>query len=134
MTVRERYENLQSILVHAGETGCLFLSLLSIAEEYNQDSIDLVDAIRVGQARRYIGQDFTCYDQCELLHYLTGAKWQRVIMKELPSTIPDNMYTIAKYQKGFKTHFRRRGWDVYFNSKTARDGKISEYYCYIVEA
>ena len=33
-----------------------------------------------------------------------------------------NQYTIEKWVNGSRTHFRRRGWDVYANSQTVRKG------------
>lgn len=129
-----RYQGAQNKLERCGATGCLFLSIMSIAEEFSGEHYDLLDAIDHFVMKGYMKPDYTCIDQERMLEDLTGHSWKKVVMTTLPSTIPDNMYTIAKYKKGLtKTHFRRRGWDVYEGSETVRNGKLVEYYCYFVE-
>lgn len=139
MTTQERYIDIQNIMAAAGETGCLFLSLLSIAEDYlravgeSTPNVDFIDAYRESRRRGYLKTDFTCLNQTAMLEMWTGKKWSRTIKKELPAIVPDNMYTIAHWRNGLTDHFRRRPFDVYYNSKTVRKGKLIEYYCYEVE-
>lgn len=139
MKTQERYIDIQNVMVAAGETGCLFLSLLTIAEDYLRErgestpDIDFINAYRNSIRQGYLKTDFTCLNQTAMLEMWTGKKWTRTIMKELPIIVPDNMYTIAHWKNGLTDHFRRRSFDVYHNSKTVRKGKLVEYYCYEVE-
>lgn len=143
MTVKDRYSGLQTLFKTANESSCHFLSLLSIAEEENirlcklNPNVDLIDAIRVAQSKRWMDHEFTVTVQgsLELLKYCTGKKWTRREVTKLPSNIKDNEYTevIHKNDKtGFK-HYHRRYFDTLESSVTVRDGYILGYYIYTCE-
>ena len=131
--MKSRYENIQRMLGKIGDYGCFFLSLLSIAEEYLDRRVDLVDTVRIALDRKWTQADYTVLDDCALLSYLTGKK----VTKRCESSVGVvklNEYTIAKWYNpatNYK-HFRRRGWDVYDNSVTVRDGYIMCYYVYTI--
>ena len=135
MNVQERYNGIQTAMKNAGENACLFLSLLSIAEEYTGLPVDFIVAYRKCIELGLIEKDFFCNDQQKILYELTGAKWKKTVVKELPDPVPENMYTVEKWHNvrtGF-THFRRRGFDTLECSVTVKEGYIKEYYCYEVE-
>lgn len=135
MNVKARYSGIQSILLACGKEGCLFLSLLSIAEEVAGKSFDLIDVINNAFELRCISSNFYVKDSLLLLNILTGKNWKRRIVKTLPEVIKENEFTIAKYfnpNTGY-FHFRRRGFDSIINSITVRDGIIKEYYIYYYE-
>lgn len=134
MNVKERYEGIQTVFEKAGESGCLFLSLLSIAEEYTGLPVDFIVAYRKCIELGLIDKDFFCNDQEKILYELTGAKWEKTVVKEL-DPLPENMFPVEKWynpRTGF-THFRQRSFDTLESSVTVRDGYIKEYYCYTVE-
>ena len=81
MNVKARYSGIQSILYACGKDGCLFLSLLSIAEEVGGKSIDLIEAINCAFELRCISPNFYIKDSLLLLEVLTGKKWKRRIVK-----------------------------------------------------
>lgn len=133
--VKKRYEGIQTVMKNAGDYACLFLSLLSIAEEYTGLPVDFIVAYRKCIELGLIENDFFCNDQEKILETFTGKKWKRAVVKELPSPVPENMYTVEKWfneRTGF-THFKRRGWDTLEISVTVKEGYIKEYYCYSVE-
>lgn len=135
MNVQERYNGIQTAMKNAGESACLFLSLLSIAEEYTGLPVDFIVAYRKCIDLGLIRDDFYCNDQQKILYELTGAKWKKTVLKKLPDSVPENMYTVEKWfneRTGF-THFKRRGWDTLKSSVTVKEGYIKEYYCYEVE-
>lgn len=134
-TKYSRYSGIQTVFKNAGESGCLFLSLLSIAEEYTRLPIDFIFAYNKCLDFGLIDTDFYCKDQEKILNIFTGKVWKKTVEKELPNPVPQNMYTVAKwYNKRTKfTHFRRRGFDTLNNSVTVNEGKIIEYYCYTVQ-
>ena len=127
-----RYEGIQNKLWGIKE-GCFFLSLISIAEEYNKKKIDLVDAVNMAFERKLVGNDFTVYDDCKLLKNLTGKKVTRRVTTNC-GILKDNEYSIMKYinKEGTANHFRRRYFDVYVNSKTVSEGKFLNYYIYTI--
>lgn len=128
--VASRYEGIQTILGRCGESGCKFLSLLSIAEESSGNCIDLIYAIRVCQAKKWLTADFTVKDNLAILEHFTGYRWTREgLLPSLPSVIRDNQYTEVAYHLNF-THFRRRYFDTLINSSTVKYGKIEGYYIY----
>ena len=133
---RSRYEGLQTILEQNGRAGCLFLTVLSIAEDYICKPIDLVAAIRDAQEHGWLGKDFTCHNQLAMLKQWTGRKWVRTVVPytEFSSlNIGKNDYTALRYVKGDITHFRRRGYDVYENSRTVKEGICDAVYIYSVK-
>ena len=135
MNVKERYNGIQTVFEKAGKSSCLFLSLLSIAEEYTGLPVDFIVAYRKCIELGLIEKDFFCNDQEKILYELTGTKWKKTVLKELPDPLPENMYTVEKWHNdrtGF-IHFKRRGWDTLDSSVTVKEGKIAEYYCYSVE-
>ena len=73
----------------------------------------------------------TVEGQCAYLRDLTGKNWRREVLKELPNPAPDAMYTVEKWKRDERTHFRRRFMDTLTNSQTVALGKLVEYYCYI---
>ena len=135
MNVKERYEGIQTVFENAGKSACLFLLLLSIAEEYTGLPVDFIVAYRKCIDLGLIRDDFYCNDQQKILYELTGAKWKKTVLKKLPDSVPENMYTVEKWfnkRTGF-THFKRRSWDTLKSSVTVKEGYIKEYYCYEVE-
>ena len=135
MNVKERYNGIQTVFEKAGESGCLFLSLLSIAEDYTGLPVDFIVAYRKCIELGLIEKDFFCNDQEKILYEFTGKKWKKTVVKELPNPVPENTYTVEKWynkRTGF-THFRRRSFDTLECSITVKEGYIKEYYCYTVE-
>ena len=133
--MKERYKGIQTVFKRAGESACLFLSLMSIAEEYTGLDIDFIWAYDTCRDMNLIKKDFYCMDQETILRVFTNRIWKKTVLKSLPERVPDNMYTIQKWyndRTGF-THFRRRGFDTLESSVTVNEGHIVEYYCYTVE-
>ena len=135
MTTKQRYEGIQTSFQNANLYGCLFLSLLSIAEEYTHEKIDFIEAYRRCRSRGFIDDDFFCKDQEAILYDLTGTKWKKKVMLKLPEIVPDLMYTVEKWYnpRTNLTHFKRRGFDTLSASVTVREGYIKEYYTYTAE-
>lgn len=152
MNVKAKYIGLQTwclrnaeILRVAGDYACYFFSLCSIADEYNESChnnfrVDILCTIRMALDNKWIDEEFTVLDDVAILNYLTGTQWTKVKSKTLPDTIPDNMYTIAKWYRKTNvkkadgsvktveyTHFRRRWGDTLENSNTVKYGRIVEY-------
>lgn len=132
MDVKSRYRGIQSVLLNCGNEGCLFLSLMSIAEEVSQKPIDLIDAINILFGAKCIKPNFYVLDSLEMLKILTGKTWHRRVVKKLPDTILDNQFTIAHWynEKTGLNHFRRRCFDTLWDSKTVKNGEIKQYYLY----
>ena len=91
--------------------------------------IDFLDAARACQDNGWLDNDFTVRDDCKILKYLTGHKCTKEIVQD-PGIVKGNEYTVEKWAWDKKTHFRRRGWDVYKNSQTVRNGVRQCYYKY----
>ena len=127
--LKNRYEGSQSFLQEA----CLFLSLTSIAEQVTNSNIDILGTLAYCKRQGYINSknEMTVEGQCAYLRDLTGKNWRREVLKELPNPVPDEMYTIEKWKRDERTHFRRRFMDTLTNSQTVALGKLVEYYCYI---
>lgn len=136
MLAKQRYEGLQTLFLTAHNWACLFLCMLSIAEEYTGHEIDFIEAYHACRKNGSLGADFYCNDQEKILQSLTGKKWRKVIMKKLPEPVPSAMYTVEHWynSKTKYDHYKRRGYDTVTNSVTVRDGKLLEYYTYTVEA
>ena len=131
--VKARYEHLQTILEQNGKSGCLFLSILSIAEEVTGKRIDMIDAVRDAQEQGWLGKDFTCNNQLAMLNRWTGKTWSRMVIpyEQFDSrVVRKNDYTVMKYVRGTITHFRRRSFDVYRDSLTVRKGYCESIYMY----
>ena len=132
--MKSRYEGIQNKLWNMRE-GCFFLSLLSVAEEFNLEhgrgKVDLVDAVNMAFDNNYVTSDYTVKKDCELLSKLTGRKVTKKVTS-VCGVLDDNEYSIVKYLNKEKTanHFRRRYFDVYTNSMTVKEGTIVSYYIY----
>lgn len=134
MTVKDRYSGFQTLCEKLNKYGCHFLTLLSIAEEESGKTIDLIEAVRLSQSKKWIDGDFTVTVEgsLKLLELYTGKKWIRKEVVKLPSVIKDNEYTEAVWynpRTNF-THYRRRGFDTLENSVTVAEGSIKKYYIY----
>lgn len=130
---RDRYEGIQTLLKTCGDEGCLFLSILSIAEDVEESHIDLVDAIHLCLRKKWIAPDFECLDSPAILNHFTSGKiWSRREVPELLAPVRDNEYTVANYYNPNTeiTHRRRRPYDTLKASVTVRDGYIKSYYIY----
>lgn len=137
--VKTRYEGLQSLFGTMKDESCHFLTLCSIADEYNithgKSYIDLINIIRVSQSKRWITDDFFVRnDGTPILEYLTGKKWSRKEVVKLPE-IRDNDYTEAIWYnpRTEYRHYRRRYFDTLSFSHTVNNGYIEKYYIYTVE-
>ena len=121
-----RYDGIQNYIMRAGES-CFFLTLLSIAEEererndWNYPHIDFLDAVRACVDKKWLWKDFTVYDDCKILSYLTSMKVTKEVVQDV-GIVKANQYTVEKWVWGDRTHFRRRGWDVYKDSMTVENG------------
>ena len=99
--MKSRYEGIQNKLWNMRE-GCFFLSLLSVAEEFNGKKIDLIDAVNMAFDNKFVTSDYTVKKDCELLSKLTGRK----VTKKVTSVcgiLDDNEYSIVKYLNKEKT-------------------------------
>lgn len=131
-STKKRYSGIQTILGACGEGGCHFLTLCSIAEETNEEPVDLIYAIRLALDNKLMNKEFYVTDNCALLMCLTGKTWTQTEVKELPEIINDNEYTEAIYfnpRTQFK-HFRRRGFDTLVDSVTVKEGNVIAYRIY----
>lgn len=128
-SIERRYAGVQTFL----QEGCLFLSLCSIAEEFNGRAVDILEAVAVAKENKWIlpSNDLTVDGQCKLLQYLTHIEWVRT-ERDVLRTELDNEYTVEKWynsRTGF-THFKRRYVDTLVSSNTVKVGKLMEYYVY----
>lgn len=126
----KRYRGVQSFLTE----GCLFFCLLSIAEEFLQKKLDLLDILAYAKKMGYIDakNEMSEDSQVKLLRDLTGKQWKRTVLKELPLNVPDEMFTVEKWlnpRTGY-THFRRRYVDTLLDSVTVKEGALVAYYAY----
>ena len=130
--MKSRYEGIQNKLWNMRE-GCFFLSLLSVAEEFNGKKIDLIDAVNMAFDNKFVTSDYTVKKDCELLSKLTGRKVTKKVTS-VCGVLDDNEYSIVKYLNKDKTanHFRRRYFDVYVNSMTLKEGTLVSYYIYTI--
>lgn len=134
--VKDRYTGIQSMFGRASSSACLFLALLSIVEDFTDNTVDFIDACRVSVLNKVINPaDFYVLDSIKLLKLFTNKNWSFKRVEQLPDKIPDEMYTIEKWfnkRTGY-THFKRRGFDTLEFSVTVKEGKLVEYYVYTVE-
>ena len=136
---RSKYEGFQNKLSRIAPESCFFLTLLSIAEDYNEDyrtgrQGDLADALNMSLEKVWLGaKDNLMYNDVALLSYLTGKPVAKRSMRadEFSGyTVAGNEYTAVKWRRGKATHFRRRGYDVYDGSQTVAKGCIDSVYVY----
>lgn len=123
--MKSRYDGIQNYIMHADES-CFFLSLLSVAEEERErcgrtQTIDFLDATRLCMVSGLLKNDFTVLDDCAILRRFTGKWCTKEVVQDV-GIVKANQYTIEKWAWGDKTHFRRRGWDVYKDSQTVKNG------------
>ena len=133
--IKSKYSGIQTDFELAYHYSCLFLCLLSIAEEAAGIELDFITERKTCLEKGWLLKDYTCKDQTAMLSYWTGKKWARRIVQTLPAEILQNQYTVQKwYNRQTKyTHFKRRYFDSLENSKTVANGKILEYYIYTME-
>lgn len=133
MGSKQRYSGLQTLFGVAHDTSCLFLCMLSIAEEQTGHDIDFITAYQACLKAKAIDEQFYCTNQERILDTLTGKKWTKQTVSKLPDKVPDRMYTVEKWynpRTNF-THFKRRAFDTLKSSVTVKEGKLIEYYIYI---
>ena len=134
--MKSRYEGIQNKLWGIRE-GCFFITLCSIAEEYNlehgDNKVDLIDAVNKAYQKGLLGDDYWVKDDCKILEFLTGKKVRRR-QSQTCGILDDNEYSAAKWlnKAGTANHFRRRYFDVYLNSKTVKEGTLVCYYIYTI--
>lgn len=132
MIAKQRYLGIQSIFGIANQYACLFLCLLSIAEEQTGHEVDFIEAYRNSISKGLIKPDFYVNDALGILKMLTKKGWTFTRLMKLPSQVPEKMYTVEKWynpRTGY-THFKRRGYDTLDASVTVKEGSLIEYYTY----
>lgn len=134
--MKSRYEGSQNLLWNI-KSACFFLCLLSIAEEYLNKKIDLIDATRYCLEKGWIDEEFYIKNDCAILSWLVGKKVSKKTVESIErwGILLDNQYSVVKYvnPEGTGYHFRRRGFDVYENSYTVREGRLLCYYIYTID-
>ena len=105
-----------------------------VIEQITDTKVDILDAIKYCKKMGYIDSngDMSIGGQCQYLRDLTGKNWTRDVKKELPAVVPDEMYTVEKWENartGYP-HFKRRFMDTLVNSVTVKEGIRVAYYCY----
>lgn len=130
--MKSRYEGLQNRLWGIRE-GCFFITLLSIAEEFNRRPVDFVDAVNMSFAKGWVKPDYTVVNDTAILSWLTGRKVTKEVVDRC-GVVKGNQYSVAKHvnREGTAYHFRRRYFDVYEGSVTVRDGHVMCYYIYTI--
>jgi len=124
--MKSRYEGIQNYIMQASSS-CFFLCLLSVAEEENERNdwrrprIDFLDAVRTCMDKGWLRNDYFVNDDCAILEYLTGEKCTKEVV-QFVGVVKGNQYTIEKWSWNGCTHFKRRAWDVYKDSKTVKYG------------
>lgn len=128
---QERYEGIQTLLDNCGSDGCLFLCVLSIAEEATGKPVDLIDTIHHCIKKGWLTETFFVKDSLAILCYLTQKDWTRQSVSSLPFIGP-NDYSVAIYynDRTRYTHYRRRSYDTLKSSVTVKEGYIRGYYVY----
>lgn len=131
--MKSRYQNSQRILWNM-QSACFFLTLLSIAEEYNKSKVDLLDAARYCMEKEWIDAEYFISNDVEILKWLTGKRVNKTLVFEKGKCplMKDNQYSIEKWERDEKYHFRRRYFDVYEGSRTVAEGNFVCYYIYTI--
>lgn len=135
--MKEHYENIQTILKSVAQTGCYFLSLCDVAEDFLADNdLDAKHSffatLQTALKNEWLLADMTVMCPIDILAYITGFTWE---MTKFSGLFPyeqqkKNEYSIICYKWNNMTHFRRRGYDVYKNSVTVRQGFVLKTYIY----
>ena len=94
MGSKQRYSGLQTLFGVAYNTSCLFLCMLSIAEEQTGHDIDFITAYQACLKAKAVDEQFYCVNQELILETLTGKKWTKQTVSKLPDKVPDKMYTV----------------------------------------
>ena len=114
--IKARYENLQQIALNCSKYGCFFCSLLSIIEEYTGKKLDIIDSYYKCINAKVMNDNFLVLDKVKLLELFTIDYVHFRLSKNINEKIADNEYTIIKYSKNGKTHFKRKYIQTYKNS------------------
>ena len=115
-TIKARYENLQQIALNCSKYGCFFCSLLSIIEEYTGKKLDIIDSYYKCINAKVMNDNFLVLNKVKLLELFTIDYIHFRQSKNINEKIADNEYTIIKYSKNGKTHFKRKYIQTYKNS------------------
>ena len=114
--IKARYENLQQIALNCSKYGCFFCSLLSIIEEYTGKELDIIDSYHKCINSKVMNDDFLVLDKVKLLELFTIDYVHFRQSKNINEKIADNEYTIIKYSRNGKTHYKRKYIQTYKNS------------------
>ena len=128
--MKSRWWNSQRVLWNM-KSACFFLSLLSIAEEYNEAKVDLLDAARHCMEKGWIDAEYFVSNDVKVLEWLTGKRVRKSVVDKV-GILADNVYSIEKWEWNGGNHFRRRGFDVYEGSQTVEKGNRVCYYVYTI--
>lgn len=138
--IETRYKGIQTKLKYINDYGCLFLCLCTIIEEVTGEPADIIGIIQwakntkvAGTNKFVLGDDFTVNDTLALLNHFTGKTFKRKEVKDRPSVVKDNEFTIEIWKKtpdAKEMHFKRRFVDTLINSQTVKNGLITGYYIY----
>lgn len=139
MTVKDRYQGLQTLFQVAHDSSCHFLVLCTIIEEKNRETnpdykLDLIEAIRLSMSKGYMKETFFVHDALEILKLFTGHKWSRRTEPTLPDLKPNEWSECNWFNPNTGLeHFTRRNINTLSDSRTVREGYIRYYYIYTCE-
>lgn len=126
------YTHIQNLLLNIGKSGCLFLCLTFIAENFLKKSVDFVSLARVAYRKGWLTEDFYIKDSLAILKEATGREWRRKIIKnESDESTAEPYALIEKWvQPNGITHFTPAVCNIYKDSVTMKVGYLMEYYAY----
>ena len=113
-----------------GGTGCYFLSLVHLAEDFLSLRLDAIKAYESALLAKAIREDCYVLDPARVLALLTGYDWTVEHRPASAATAPGEL-EILRYGLGDAAHFvvgdgrGRVAWDPYGDSKTVREGVLA---------
>ena len=125
-------QGIQSFLKTIGDSACLVLTMIKIAERHTGKEIDPIAVIEASLDNKWLEPNMLVAEPEKIMEYMTGQKWSYTQNAIAVPDEPGRVYTIERWDwvwpNGSINHFRLKDWDSLADSLAVKNGELTSYW------
>jgi hypothetical protein len=123
-------QGIQTFLNSIGDTGCLMLCLIKIAEMHTGREIDFLSVIAHALEKKWLQGNMFVEKPNDIMRYMTGEEWS-YSHSSTPAVSDRGVYCVERWEwsrpNSILNHFRLKDWDSLDPSPVVSNGKLQSY-------
>jgi hypothetical protein len=124
-------QGIQSFIKSIGDSGCLVLCMIKIAEIHRQRIYNPFEVISRALEEDWLSEDMFVKNPEAIMQFLTDERWEYSHNSISTPRVNGKVYCIERWERsttaGTTSHFRLPEWDPLKDSQTVKYGRIASY-------